>query len=228
MTTTQSRVAQALLCTATAFFAACTPANPQSKAAQPRPQQAGQPMNSMQTAARLAAMRAAAIIGDQDGVRRNFEAMHGDMMRSMKIPDAARHIDPESARTAARAVPGVRSAVWIDRANLLAMVDGAEYRSQHTIDAICLQLEPLGDTLAVVVNLQNARARTGDELEILSRNCQLQPGDRAFMQARRQIDVVDPAVRARHRMNQDHAVGAPTSQQSGSGDEAALRSIPAM
>jgi dUTP pyrophosphatase len=107
--------------------------------------------------------------------------MQEDFRRSIKLPDPARRIDHEAARWAARQVPGVRSVVWVDQENLLAMVDRNDLRSQQTIDDICMQLEPLGDTLGVVVNLQSAVARTGDELEILSRNCQLAPGGRAVL-----------------------------------------------
>ena len=38
--------------------------------------------------------------------------------------------------------------------------------SLGTIDDICVGLEPLGDTLGVVVNLQSRAAKSGDELEI--------------------------------------------------------------
>ena len=96
---------------------------------------------------------------------------------------------------------GVRSVVWIDHENLLAIVTRNEQRSQATIDAICMQREPLGDTLGVVVNLQSGAARTGDELEVLSRNCQLAPGDRTMLQRARVVDAIDPAIRAQHRAN---------------------------
>jgi len=98
-------------------------------------------------------------------------------------------------------VGGVRSVVWIDNTNLFAIVARNEDRSYATIDAVCMQLEPLGDTLGVVVNLQSGAATNGDELAILSRNCQLKPGERALLQPTRQIDVVDPSVRAQHKVN---------------------------
>jgi hypothetical protein len=47
------------------------------------------------------------------------------------------------------------------------------------IDRVCVALEPLGDTLAVVVNLQDATAKNGDEAITLSRNCQLPEGQNA-------------------------------------------------
>ena len=112
-------------------------------------------------------------------------------------------MDRESARTAVRSVDGVRSVAWIDRENLLVIVDRNKARSYATIDAICLELEPLGDTLGVVVNLQSGAANSGDELEILSRNCQLAPGERAFLQRSRQVDVISPKVRAQYRANSE-------------------------
>lgn len=174
-----------------------------------KPQQAGQALDPARTAARIASMRANAMLGDQEGAQRDAEALSADFLRSMKLADPARRVDRESARIAARRVAGVRSVVWIDHENLLALVERNEQRSYDTIDSICLQLEPLGDTLGVVVNLQSGAASNGDELEILSRNCQLQPGDRALLQRNRQVDVVDPRIRAQHRANQVRAARAP-------------------
>ena len=65
-----------------------------------------------------------------------------------------------------------------------------------------MQLEPPGDTLGVVLNLQSGAARSGHELEILSRNCQLAPGDRGYLQANRQVDVIAPEIRRQQRVNQ--------------------------
>jgi hypothetical protein len=75
------------------------------------------------------------------------------------------------------------------------MVDGQKFRNMDMIDQVCLSLEPLGDTLGVVVNLQDVAAKNGDEAETLSRNCQLPQGERAFMQAKRQVDAVSPQLR---------------------------------
>lgn len=174
-----------------------------------KPQQAGQALDPARTAARIASMRANAMVGDQESAQRDAEALSADFLRSMKLADPAHSVDRESARTAARKVVGVRSVVWIDHENLLAIVERNDQRSYDTIDGICLQLEPLGDTLGVVINLQSGAARSGDELEILSRNCQLQPGDRALLQRNRQVDVVDPRIRAQHRANQVRAARAP-------------------
>ena len=64
------------------------------------------------------------------------------------------------------------------------------YRSGAMIDLVCRQLDPLGDTLAVVVHLQNIAAGNDDELRAISRNCQLDPGDRAFLQSQRTLNAV--------------------------------------
>ena len=167
-----------------------------------RPQQTGEPLDPLKTAGRFGAMQATALTGDQDGFKRNFESMHEDLMRSMRVPDATRRIDREAARTAVRGVAGIRSAGWIDHENLLVRVDSNDLRSQRTIDRVCMALEPLGDTLAVVIHLQSAAARSGDEMQTLSRNCQLQPGERAFMQRQRQMDVIPDDVRRQHRAAQ--------------------------
>ena len=76
---------------------------------------------------------------------------------------------------AARGMLGMRSSNRIDRHNSLVRVNGAELRSQQTIDALCLRLEPLGDALAVVVHVQNAAATTRDQMDPLGRNCRLAP-----------------------------------------------------
>lgn len=175
--------------------------------------QAGQPLNPLTTAGRLVAVPVASALGDGGTAQAQFNAAHAELMRSMKVADARRPIDREAARTAARQAAGVRSVVWVDRHNLLALVDGGRYRSQHTIDGICRRLEPLGDTLAVVVHLQDATAQTGDELETINRNCQLQPGDVALAQTRRQLDVIDPAIRARHKADTAAAPEAELSQR---------------
>lgn len=167
-----------------------------------KPQQAGKALDPAHTAARLASIRANAILGNQEGAQQDIERLSEDFRRSIKLADPARKVDRESARIAARSVAGVRSVAWIDDENLLAIVERNDQRSYETIDGICLQLEPLGDTLGVVVNLQSGAARNGDQLEILSRNCQLMPGDRALLQRDRQVDVIDPRIRAQHRANQ--------------------------
>lgn len=153
-------------------------------------------------AAHVVATNAAALTGDREAVKAQMHAAQDSLRRSMKLPDPARRIDRELGRTAAKQVQGVRSVVWLDRENLFAIVEQNAQKSYQTIDAICAQLDPLGDTLGVVVNLQSGAATSGDDLEILSRNCQLEPGDRAYLQRNRQVDVLSPAIRAQHKANQ--------------------------
>ena len=123
----------------------------------------------------------------------------GDVPR---VPDPNRPIDHEQARQAAESVQGVRSAVWLDNDNLAVMVDGAKYRNMETIDRICAGLDPLGDTLAVVVNLEDVTAKTADDAESISRNCQLPEGERAANQPKRQIEALDPELRKAFRQQQ--------------------------
>lgn len=164
-------------------------------AAAKAPQQAGQPLNPLAVAGDIVAARGAALRGDQRGVRANARQLADDFRRSIKLPDATRPIDHEAARAAVRPLAGVRSSAWVDRSNLLVMVDGAQYRNMETIDRVCDALAPLGDTLAVVVNLQNVAATNSHEADTLSRNCQLPDGERALLQQKRQIDALDPATR---------------------------------
>lgn len=169
--------------------------------AKPTPR-AGQPLDSLELATRIAKVRAAAVLGDQATVRNEMGAVQEDFRRSIKLPDSARPIDREAARAAAKRVPGVHTAVWVDRSNLLALVNRNDQRSMATIDAICGELDPLGDTLAVVVHLQSREASNGDELETINRNCQLGEGDRALLQANRQLDVIPRDLRAQHSSQQ--------------------------
>jgi hypothetical protein len=164
-------------------------------------QKAGQPINSVETASKIVSVRAAALTGDQESVQAGVQDIANDFKRSIKLADPARAVDREQARALAKTVEGVRSVVWFDRENLFAIVEKNEQKTNQTIDSICLKLEPLGDTLGVVVNLQSGAAKNGDELEILSRNCQLQSGERAFMQKERKIDALDPETRKQHKSN---------------------------
>lgn len=184
-------------------------------------------MDPLRTAAHVGSARVAALTGDQAAVQRNAEAIAEDIRRAMRVPDAHRPIDHEAARSIARTMPGVVSAAWIDRTNFLVRVDNAQARSERMIDEICYGLESLGDTLAVVVHLQLAAPATRDGMDTLSRNCQLPMGEHAFMQRPRRMDVLDPAVRARHRANKEALERRPPSTQT-EGDRAALEAIPEM
>ena len=139
--------------------------------------------------------------------------------------EASRPIDREAARAAARTVRGVRSAVWVDNDNLLVLVDSNGRRSHQTIDELCYQLQPLGDTASVVVNLQSTAARNPGELEILARGCQLAPGDSAA-RARR-LDVLDPEVRAQYEAGKQR-LQQPKRRRHDAGDRRALEAIPEM
>ena len=215
--------AACLLACVLPWLTACT-----QKPSAPQPQRA-RSLDPATTAARMAALQGAAIAGDQDAVRAQMDAMSDDMRRSMRIPDPARRIPAEPAREAAKTVAGVSSAAWVDTENLLVMVDGAGYRSNAMIGQICMQLEPLGDTLWVTVHLQNRRATTGEDLEIISRNCQLAAGERTFMGSQRQLNVVDPSVRAQQQANQAWARQAQARKVAdGRANAEALRNIPEM
>jgi len=167
-----------------------------------RPQQAGQPMDPLRTTGQLAAIRGSALVGDQQGVQDGLMSMHEDFRKAIKLADPMRRVDREVARAVLQGMDGLASAVWIDHENLFVLVDRNELRTQAVIDDICMRLEPLGDTLGVVVNLQSAAARTREEQATLSRNCQLQPGDRAFMQRTRPVDVVPAELREQQRRAQ--------------------------
>ena len=208
------------------LIAGCSAKQPEEPT-QRRPQQSGQPLDPVRNASHMAGARMAAVMGDQAGVQRNMEGMSEDMRRAMKMADPMRPIDPEAARGIARTMPGVRSANWIDRNNLLVRVEGVGLRSAQTIDELCVRLEPLGDTLAVVVHVQDAAPTSHDGMDTLSRNCQLAEGEQAFMQRARQVDAVDPAIRAQQRANAEYMRSSAARQQS-AGDRAALEAMPQM
>lgn len=222
MTTSTVFAATAAAC----LLAACT-AQPEAQPTQPRPQQAGQPIDPLKTAAHITAARLSALTGDQAGVQRNVDAMSADMRRAMKIPDTSRPIDRETARTIARALPGVRSANWLDRHNIMVRVEGAHLRTFQTIDTLCWQLEPHGDTLGVVVHLQNTAPRNRDEMDTLSRNCQLAEGDQSFFVRQHQVNALDPALRAQHLANAEQLKQQPRRKQT-EADRRALEAIPEM
>ena len=125
--------------------------------------------------------------------------------------------------------PAIRVDHGIEALAGIAMVrvDGAAMRSQKTIDDLCLGLQPLGDTLAVVVHLQNAAAATRDQMDTLSRNCQLAPGDTSTFVHARTVDALDPAVRAQHRATVERVQRAPPGEQV-AGDKAAVEAMAEM
>jgi len=178
------------------------PAPSSAAAVERRPQQAGQPLDPLALVGHRTAAQIAAVAGRPDLAAQHIDAIATDVMRSARLPDARRPIDRESARVAARDVEGVRSAVWLDRTHLAVMVDGAVHRNEKTIDRVCLALEPLGDTLAVVVHVQDVTARDADGAATLSRNCQLAFGQRAAFERAREVDVVPEATRTQFKAMQ--------------------------
>lgn len=163
---------------------------------------AGEPVNPYVTAAHLVVARADALVGNARGAQAHMNAITHDVARSARLIDVSRPIDHEAARAAVRPLAGVRSAIWLDRANFAVMVGGARYRTRAMIDTICGALDPLGDTLAVVVHVQDATATNADGATTLSRNCQLPEGERALFQEKRNVDVVSPALRATFKAQQ--------------------------
>lgn len=181
----------------------CQRSTPDGAAEKRKPEQAGHRVNPYRTAGHIAAARASVAVGNTDAAEQHIMAVATDFTRSARMPDVYRPIDRESARTAVRGIPGVRSSTWMDRENLIVMVDGQRHRSMAMIDDVCLVLEPLGDTLAVVVNVQDVSATTADDATTLSRNCQLPEGQRAFMQQKRQVDVVSRELRDTFKKQQE-------------------------
>lgn len=184
----------AAVCVPVAFaLAGC---QPQTSDATSREQARLAPhVTPLSVAGRVAGVRAGALLGDQKAVQQNIQGMTRDILHDAHIPDASRPIDHEAARAAIQPLEGVRSVVWIDRANLLVMVGGAQYRNMAMVDRACDALAPLGDTMGVVVNVQDVTATTSEGADAVSRNCQLPVGQRAFMQSKRRIEALDPATR---------------------------------
>ncbi|MEO6076049.1 MAG: restriction endonuclease [Dokdonella sp.] len=193
-----------------------TPRNPDARRLPPQPRvtaaasanKSSNPIDGGDASSALSQAHSASSYADRRlAARSGMHSLGGAAQRvtasAMGAPDPHRPIDRESARLAVRRIAGVRSAVWIDRTNFIIRVDNAELRNMAMINQVCDALEPLGDTLGVVVALQNANARNGDEMETLTRNCQLGEGQRAFGQRNRQIDTVSPEVRAQFKAMQE-------------------------
>jgi len=122
--------------------------------------------------------------------------------KAMRLPDFRRPVDHEAARAALRNLPGVGTTTWIDNQNLLVLVSGQELRTNRMIDDVCMALDPLGDTMGVVVNVQDVMAKTSEGADVISRNCKIQGDERAMFQARRQVNGLDPALRAAMKAQQ--------------------------
>lgn len=131
-----------------------------------------------------------------------LDAQARNTYKTMHLPDFRRPVDHEAARAALRNLPGVGTTTWIDSQNLLVLVSGQELRTNRMIDDVCMALDPLGDTMGVVVNVQDVMAKTSEGADVLSRNCKLQGDERAMFQAKRQVNVLDPALRAAMKAQQ--------------------------
>lgn len=149
----------------------------------------------MSIARHVAGARIAAATGDRAALRAHIDGMSKDILHDAHVPDPSRPIPREVARARTAQIAGVRSVVWVDHDNLLVLVGGARYRDIAMIDRVCDALAPLGDTLGVVVNVQDVTATTSAGADAVSRDCQLPEGQRAFLQPRRQIEALDPALR---------------------------------
>lgn len=149
----------------------------------------------LSVARHVAGVRAAALTGNQQAMRDNVDGMAKGILHDAHIPDPSRPMPHEAARARVMQLQGVRSATWVDHDNLLVLVGGARYRDMAMVDQVCNALAPLGDTLGVVVNVQDVTATTSAGADAVSRDCQLPEGQRAFLQHRRQIEALDPAMR---------------------------------
>lgn len=188
------------------FLAGCGPTPNTTSAQEAR---RDQPRTTPLSVARhVAGARIAAISGNQKALQGHVDAMSKDILRDARIPDPARPMPHEVARTRIAQINGVRSAAWVDHDNVLVLVGGAEYRNMAMVDRICGTLAPLGDTLGVVVNVQDVTATTSAGADAVSRDCELPAGQRAFLQPHRQIEALDPATRRAFDAQQGHRDGS--------------------
>jgi hypothetical protein len=193
------------LAAAWAILTACgpTPNNTTTQAAandQPR-------TTPLWVARHVAGARMAALTDNQKALQGHVDAISKGVLRDAHIPDPTRPMPHEAARTRVMQVAGVRSATWIDHDNLLVLVGGAQYRDMAMVDRICGTLAPLGDTLGVVVNVQDVTATTSAGADAVSRDCQLPEGQRAFLQRKRQIEALDPKTRRTFEAQQERGRG---------------------
>lgn len=155
----------------------------------------------------VAGARWAAVTGDQKGEQRNVDALSKGILRDAHIPDPSRPMPHEAARARIERISGVRSVVWIDHDNLLVLVDGPRLRTMAMVDSVCDVIAPLGDTLGVVVNVQDVTATTSAGADAVSRDCQLPAGQRAFLEGHRQIEALDPKIRSAFEAQQGQKGG---------------------
>lgn len=146
-------------------------------------------------AGHVAGAQAAALTGNQRAMQDHVNGLAKGVLHDAHIPDPSRPIQREAARLRAMQLNGVRSVTWVDHDNLLVLVGGAQFRDMAMVDQVCDALAPLGDTMGVVVNVQDVTATTSAGADAVSRDCQLPEGQRAFLQHKRQIEALDPATR---------------------------------
>lgn len=94
---------------------------------------------------------------------------------------------------AVQPLAGVRSAIWLDAANLAVTVDGPANRSMAMIDRVCAALAPVGGSLGVVVHVEDATATT--TAAALARRCDVPAGQLAFIPKPRESSDVSPRIR---------------------------------
>jgi hypothetical protein len=153
---------------------AASAATPAGRTAAPLPVHGGPDPAS--AARHMGAIRAATAAGDDAAMRAGVDAMNTASRQAMRLADPGRAVDREAARVAVQQLPGVRAAGWIDRTRLLVVTERGNVGAEAMIQTACLRLEPLGDTVGVVVSVQDAAA--GGRLHEASRSCRLAPGER--------------------------------------------------
>ena len=126
----------------------------------------------------MTAIRAAAATDDQNTMRANVDAMDQASRQAMRLVDPGRAVDREAARAAVQQLPDVRAAGWIDRTRMLVVVARDDLRNEAMIETVCRRLEPVGDTVGVVVSVQGRAATSGRLPRETGRRCRLAPGER--------------------------------------------------
>ncbi len=158
----------AISLTMSALLAGCTQSSAPSVPPPAQPVQAVQQVDAVDSSTQTTAVDTTA---DRASIEADFKAMNDGFRKSIKLADPTRVVDRESARAAAALVDGVSVLTWVGNEKLLAIVSRNDARSVMTINAICSQLEPIGDTQGIVVSVQIA-AKSSGQRDVLSRDCQ--------------------------------------------------------
>lgn len=90
--------------------------------------------------------------------------------RASSTPAMSRSIDRDAARAAVRPLAGVRNVFWLDDDDLVVVVERGQAGAVEMIGTVCSVLAPLGDSAAVIVDLQQATSKKASD-PILSRTC---------------------------------------------------------